>query len=66
MGWIRPTNQKKIRNNSLSVLLRNVKRHLLYPEYKHPEEPDSSVATNGYYVNCGRDSLFKEHLSGNT
>lgn len=64
MGWIRPTNQKKIRNNSLSVLQRDVKRHLLYPEDKQSEEPDSSAETDRY-VDCVRDSLFKEHLSGN-
>lgn len=40
MGWIRPTNQKKIRNNSLLILLKklNVKKHLLSPKDENFEE----------------------------
>ena len=67
MGWIRPTKQRKIRNNSLSMYQKklNVKRCLLYPEDKNPEKLDSNVTTKCYF-HCVRNWLLKEHLSGNT
>ena len=51
MGWIRPTKQRKIRNNSLSMYQKklNVKRCLLYPEDKNPEKLDSNITTKCYF-----------------
>lgn len=51
MGWIRPTKQRKIRNNSLSMYQKklNVKRCLLYPEDKNPEKLGSNVTTKCYF-----------------